>query len=88
RYYNIIYDAVDEVKAALSGMLAPEKREQIIGMVEIRQVFLVSKVGAIAGCLVTDGIVKRTSSVRLLRNNIVTWTGELDSLKRYKDDAK
>ncbi|MEB0284888.1 hypothetical protein QN347_20720, partial [Sphingomonas sp. 10B4] len=80
----IIYDAVDEVKAALSGMLAPEKREQIIGMVEIRQVFLVSKVGAIAGCLVTDGIVKRTSSVRLLRNNVVTWTGELDSLKRYK----
>jgi len=68
RYYNIIYDAVDEVKAALSGMLAPEKREQIIGMVEVRQVFLVSKVGAIAGCLVTDGMVKRTSSVRLLRN--------------------
>ncbi|MFZ6690169.1 translation initiation factor IF-2 [Undibacterium sp. SXout20W] len=88
RYYNIIYDAVDEVKAALSGMLAPEKREQIIGMVEVRQVFLVSKVGAIAGCLVTDGTVKRTSSVRLLRNNVVTWTGELDSLKRYKDDAK
>ena len=88
RYYNIIYDAVDEVKAALSGMLAPEKREQIIGMVEIRQVFVVSKVGAIAGCLVTDGMVKRTSSVRLLRNNVVTWTGELDSLKRYKDDAK
>ena len=88
RYYNIIYDAVDEVKAALSGMLAPEKREQIIGMVEVRQVFLVSKVGAIAGCLVTDGMVKRTSSVRLLRNNVVTWTGELDSLKRYKDDAK
>ncbi|MBC3931478.1 translation initiation factor IF-2 [Undibacterium curvum] len=88
RYYNIIYDAVDEVKAALSGMLAPEKREQVIGMVEIRQVFMVSKVGAIAGCLVTDGMVKRTSSVRLLRNNVVTWTGELDSLKRYKDDAK
>ncbi|MFZ6768626.1 translation initiation factor IF-2 [Undibacterium sp. Di26W] len=88
RYYNIIYDAVDEVKAALSGMLAPEKREQIIGMVEIRQVFVVSKVGAIAGCLVTDGMVRRTSSVRLLRNNVVTWTGELDSLKRYKDDAK
>src|SRR5450830_699999 len=88
RYYNIIYDAIEEVKAALSGMLAPEKREQIIGMVEVRQVFLVSKVGAIVGCLVTDGTVKRTSSVRLLRNNVVTWTGELDSLKRYKDDAK
>ena len=88
RYYNIIYDAVDEIKAALSGMLAPEKRETITGMVEIRQVFSVSKVGSIAGCLVTEGVVKRTSSVRLLRNNVVTWTGELDSLKRYKDDAK
>ncbi|MDO9193962.1 MAG: translation initiation factor IF-2 [Undibacterium sp.] len=88
RYYNIIYDAVDEVKAALSGMLAPEKRETVIGQVEIRQVFMVSKVGAIAGCLVTDGTVKRSSSVRLLRNNVVVWTGELDSLKRYKDDAK
>jgi len=88
RYYNIIYDAVDEIKLALSGMLAPEQRETIIGMVEIRQVFSVSKVGSIAGCLVTEGVVKRTSSVRLLRNNVVTWTGELDSLKRYKDDAK
>jgi translation initiation factor IF-2 len=88
RYYNIIYDAVDEVKAALSGMLAPEKRETVIGQVEIRQVFSVSKVGSIAGCLVTEGAVKRTSSVRLLRNNVVVWTGELDSLKRYKDDAK
>ncbi|WP_295750413.1 translation initiation factor IF-2 [Undibacterium sp.] len=88
RYYNIIYDAVDEVKAALSGMLAPEKRETVIGQVEIRQVFSVSKVGSIAGCLVTEGTVKRTSSVRLLRNNVVVWSGELDSLKRYKDDAK
>jgi translation initiation factor IF-2 len=88
RYYNIIYDAVDEVKAALSGMLAPEKRETVIGQVEIRQVFAVSKVGSIAGCLVTEGTVKRTSSVRLLRNHVVIWTGELDSLKRYKDDAK
>lgn len=88
RYYNIIYDAIDEIKAALSGMLAPEKRETIIGAVEIRQVILVSKVGAIAGCLVTDGMVKRSSSVRLLRNNIVMWTGEIDSLKRFKDDAK
>jgi translation initiation factor IF-2 len=69
-------------------MLAPEKREQITGTVEIRQVIMVSKVGAIAGCLVTDGVVKRTSSVRLLRNNIVVWTGEIDSLKRFKDDAK
>lgn len=88
RYYNIIYDAVDEVKAALSGMLAPEKREQITGLVEIRQVFTVSKVGAIAGCLVMDGVVKRHSGVRLLRNNVVVFTGELESLKRYKDDVK
>jgi translation initiation factor IF-2 len=88
RYYSIIYDAIDEIKTALSGMLAPEKRETITGQVEIRQVILVSKVGAIAGCLVTDGVVRRTSSVRLLRNNIVIWTGEIDSLKRFKDDAK
>ena len=88
RYYNVIYDAVDEVKAALSGMLSPEKREQIIGMVEIRQVFHVSKVGAIAGCYVLEGLVKRASRVRLLRNNIVQWDGELDSLKRFKDDVK
>jgi translation initiation factor IF-2 len=88
RYHNIIYDAVDEVKLALSGMLTPDKKEEITGMVEIRQVFLVSKVGAIAGCLVVDGIVKRTSSVRLLRENVVIWSGELDSLKRFKDDAK
>ena len=88
RYYNVIYDAVDEVKAALSGMLSPEKREQITGMVEIRQVFLVSKVGAIAGCYVLEGVVKRNSRVRLLRNNVVQWDGELDSLKRFKDDVK
>ena len=88
RYHNIIYDAVDEVKLALSGMLTPDKKEEITGLVEIRQVFLVSKVGAIAGCLVVDGIVKRTSSVRLLRDNVVVWSGELDSLKRFKDDAK
>ena len=88
RYYNIIYDAVDEVKAALSGMLAPEKREHALGLVEIRQVIVVSKVGAIAGCYVLEGLVKRGSSVRLLRNNVVTWTGEIDSLKRFKDDVK
>jgi translation initiation factor IF-2 len=88
RYYNIIYDAIEEIRAALSGMLAPEKRETVTGQVEIRQVILVSKVGAIAGCLVTDGVVKRVSSVRLLRNNIVVWTGEIESLKRFKDDAK
>ncbi|CAG4891164.1 translation initiation factor IF-2 [Paraburkholderia saeva] len=88
RYYNIIYDAVDEVKAAMSGMLAPEKREVITGMVEVRQVFKVPKIGAVAGCMVTDGVVKRSSSVRVLRNNVVIFTGELDSLKRFKDDVK
>ena len=88
RYYNVIYDAVDEVKAALSGMLSPEKREQALGLVEIRQVFLISKVGAIAGCYVLEGLVKRNSRVRLLRNNVVLWDGELDSLKRFKDDVK
>lgn len=88
RYYNIIYAMVDEIKAALSGMLAPEKKENIIGMVEIRQVFTISKVGTIAGCYVTEGLVKRGSSVRVLRNNVVIHTGELDSLKRFKDDAK
>jgi len=88
RYYNIIYDAVDEVKAAMSGMLAPEKREIVTGMVEVRQVFKVPKIGAVAGCMVTDGVVKRSSSVRVLRNNVVIFTGELDSLKRFKDDVK
>ncbi len=88
RYYNIIYDAVDEVKAALSGMLAPEKREEVTGLVEIRQVFTISKVGSIAGCYVLEGVVRRNSHVRLLRNHTVLWTGELESLKRFKDDVK
>lgn len=88
RYYNIIYDAVDDVKAAMSGMLAPEKREVVTGTVEVRQVFKVPKIGAVAGCMVTDGFVKRSSSVRVLRDNVVIFTGELDSLKRFKDDVK
>ncbi len=88
RYYNIIYDAVDEVKAALSGLLAPEQREQVLGLVEIRQIFRVPKIGAVAGCMVIDGVVKRTANARLLRDNVVIWTGELDSLKRFKDDVK
>lgn len=88
RYYNIIYDAIDDVKAALSGMLAPEQKENVIGTVEIRQVINVSKVGNIAGCMVTDGLIKRDSHVRLIRNNVVVHTGELASLKRFKDDVK
>jgi translation initiation factor IF-2 len=88
RYYNIIYDAVDEVKAALSGMLAPEKREQVLGLVEIRQIIRVPKVGSVAGCMVLDGLVRRGASARLLRDNVVIWTGELSSLKRFKDDVR
>ena len=88
RYYNIIYEAVDEVKAALSGMLAPEQKEQMIGTVEVREVFRISKVGAIAGCYVQDGMIKRNCKVRVLRNNVIIHTGELDSLKRFKDDVK
>ncbi len=88
RYYNIIYDAIDDVKAAMSGMLAPEQKEQILGTAEIRQVISVSKVGNIAGCMVTDGLIKRNCMVRIIRNNVVIHTGELDSLKRFKDDVK
>ena len=88
RYYNIIYDAVDEIKAALSGMLSPEKRESVIGMVEVRQVFRISKVGTVAGCYVLEGVVKRNSQIRLLRDNVVIHTGEIDALKRFKDDQR
>ncbi len=88
RYYNIIYDAVDDVKAALSGMLTPDKKEEIIGTAEIRQVFIASKIGTIAGCMVTSGVVRRNARLRLLRQNMVVFTGELDSLKRFKDDVK
>lgn len=88
RYYNIIYEMVDEIKAALSGMLAPEKKESILGMVEVRQVFHISKIGTVAGCYVTEGLIRRNSQVRVLRSNVVIHTGELDSLKRFKDDTK
>ncbi len=88
RYYNIIYEAVDEIKAALSGMLAPERKENILGLVDVRQVFHISKVGAVAGCYVLEGLVKRNSMVRVLRDNVVIHSGELDSLKRFKDDAR
>jgi len=88
RYYNIIYDAVDDVKAAMGGMLAPEQREEVIGSAEIRQVFVASKIGTIAGCMVTDGVVRRTAKLRLLRENVVIYTGELEGLKRFKDDVK
>ena len=88
RYYNIIYDAVDEVKAALSGMLAPEKKENVLGLVDVRQVFKISKVGAVAGCMVLEGLVRRNALVRVLRDNVVVHSGEIDSLKRFKDDVR
>jgi len=88
RYYNIIYDAVDDLKAAITGMLTPERKETILGMVEVRNVFKISKVGTVAGCMVTEGLVRRAASVRLVRGGVVVHTGELDSLKRFKDDVK
>jgi len=88
RYYNIIYDAVDELRAAMSGMLAPEKREEVIGSAEIRTVFVASKIGTVAGCMVTSGMVTRSAHFRLLRENVVVYTGEIDTLKRLKDDVR
>ena len=88
KYYNIIYDAVDELKAAMSGMLAPEQKEEVIGNAEIRTVFVASKIGTVAGCMVTNGMVTRSSRFRLLRDNVVIYTGELESLKRLKDDVR
>ncbi|MEY2736431.1 MAG: putative translation initiation factor, partial [Pseudomonadota bacterium] len=88
RYYNIIYDAVDDLKAAMSGMLAPEKKEEVIGTAEIRTVFVASKIGTVAGCMVTSGQVTRSAHFRLLRDNVVIYTGELESLKRVKDDVR
>jgi translation initiation factor IF-2 len=88
KYYNIIYDAVEEIKGALSGMLAPERKEQVLGLVEVRQVFRISKIGTVAGCYVQEGLVKRSAQVRVLRDNVVIHTGEIDSLKRFKDDVR
>ena len=88
RYYNVIYDAVDEVKAAMGGMLAPEQREEMLGTAEIRTVFVASKIGTVAGCMITNGMATRNARFRLLRDNIVIYTGEIDSLKRMKDDVR
>ncbi len=88
RYYSIIYDAVDELKVAMSGMLAPDKREEVIGTAEIRTVFVASKIGTVAGCMVTSGSVNRSAHFRLLRDNVVVYTGELESLKRVKEDVR
>jgi translation initiation factor IF-2 len=89
RYYNVIYEAVDDVKAALSGLLAPERKENVLGLVEVRQIFKISKVGTVAGCYVSEGLVRRSGAkVRVLRDNVVIHDGELDSLKRFKDDVR
>jgi len=86
RYYSIIYNLIDEVRAAMTGMLAPEFRQDIIGLAEVRDVFKSPKIGAIAGCMVTEGIVKRSAPIRVLRDNVVIYEGELESLRRFKDD--
>ncbi len=88
RYYSVIYEAIDEVKAALTGMLGTETKEQILGLAEVRDVFRSSKLGAIAGCLVVEGVVKRSNPIRVLRDNVVIFEGELESLRRFKDDAR
>ena len=87
RYYSVIYDLIDEVKSAMSGMLAPEFKDEIIGLAEVRDVFKAPKIGAIAGCMVVDGTVKRNNPIRVLRDNVVIYEGELESLRRYKDDV-
>src|SRR5205814_2411834 len=88
RYYNIFYEAVDEVKAALSGMLAPDKKESQLGLIEVREVFKISKIGTVAGCYVLEGLIRRGAKIRVLRDNVVIHDGELDSLKRFKDDVR
>jgi translation initiation factor IF-2 len=88
RYYSVIYNLLDEVKQALSGMLAPETKEEIVGIAEVRDVFRSPKFGAIAGCMVTEGVVYRNKPIRVLRDNIVIYQGELESLRRFKDDAQ
>ena len=88
RYYDIIYEAVDDVKAALSGMLAPERKENQVGLVEVREVYRISKIGTVAGCYVLEGAVRRGARIRVLRDNVVIHDGELDSLKRFKDDVR
>ncbi len=87
RYYSVIYEAIDDVKAAISGMLSPEIREQIVGLAEVRDVFRSPKLGAIAGCMVIEGLVRRNSPIRVLRDNVVIYEGELESLRRFKDDV-
>jgi translation initiation factor IF-2 len=88
RNYSIIYDAIDDLKDAMEGMLSPEMKEEITGTAEIREIFKISKVGSIAGCMVTDGKIFRSSRIRIIREGVVVFTGELSTLKRFKDDVK
>lgn len=88
RYYNIIYEAVDDVKKALSGMMMPDRKEKILGMVDIREIYRISKIGVVAGCYVLEGLVRRDAPVRVLRDGVVIHSGNLDSLKRFKEDVK
>jgi translation initiation factor IF-2 len=87
RYYSIIYEAIDDVKAMMSGLLAPEVKEQIVGIAQVREVFRSSKFGVVAGCLVTEGTVKRNNPIRVLRESVVIFEGALESLRRFKDEA-
>jgi translation initiation factor IF-2 len=88
RYYNVIYDLVDDIKAAISGLLSPERRETFLGNAEILEIFSISKVGRVAGCRVTEGKVERGASVRLIRDNVVIHEGKLSTLKRFKDEVR
>jgi translation initiation factor IF-2 len=87
RYYSLIYELIDDVKKALSGLLKPEVTEEIVGVAEVRDVFRSSKFGAIAGCMVVEGVIKRNNPIRVLRNNVVIYEGALESLRRFKDDV-
>jgi translation initiation factor IF-2 len=87
RYYSVIYEAIDDVKQKMSGLLAPEIKEQILGIAQVREVFRSSKFGVVAGCLITEGTVKRNLPIRVLRENVVIFEGALESLRRFKDDV-
>jgi translation initiation factor IF-2 len=87
RYYSVIYEAIDDVKLAMSGLLSPEMREEIIGLAQVKDVFKSSRFGAVAGCLVVEGVVRRGNPIRVLRENVVIYEGELESLRRHKDDV-
>ena len=88
RLYSVIYDAINDVKDAMEGMLAPEEEEVIVGNVEIRDIFKISKVGTVAGCMVIDGVIKRSNDIRIIRDGIVVYSGEIGQLKRFKEDVQ